>query len=244
MEFLFFEEFIRLLLCRCDKNPELFVTFFDDSDFLFGYCYYENKFTHVSNSFQKILGYHNGNILYNKNFSSNIIHPFDRKNLKEHLNFLSISSFEKSNSTSDYNLKRTKCRAKHIKGYWKYFIVFSIDCWCSNTDTMKKLGLFANEHVKQIRKRPFKDMDSFQLNDCTSEKNTQSQEMHDSESVITPRESEILKFISDGMIAKEIANELNISISTVITHRKNLISKFKAHNTAELIKRATKLMMV
>ncbi len=62
--------------------------------------------------------------------------------------------------------------------------------------------------------------------------------------MISPRESEILKFISEGIIAKEIARKLNICLSTVITHRKNLIHKFHVHNTAELIKKATKLMLI
>jgi DNA-binding NarL/FixJ family response regulator len=54
--------------------------------------------------------------------------------------------------------------------------------------------------------------------------------------MITKRESEILKLISDGMTNQEIADKLFISTFTVDSHRKNLLLKFNAKNTATLIK--------
>lgn len=42
---------------------------------------------------------------------------------------------------------------------------------------------------------------------------------------LSPRELEVLRLISSGKINKEIADELCISINTVITHRKNISSK-------------------
>ena len=46
-----------------------------------------------------------------------------------------------------------------------------------------------------------------------------------SSSMLSAREIEVLRLIAMGHINKEIANELNISINTVLTHRKNLTSK-------------------
>lgn len=57
------------------------------------------------------------------------------------------------------------------------------------------------------------------------------------ESSITLREKEIFRYLSVGNSAKMIAERLCISENTVITHRKNLIQKLKAKNSAELIKR-------
>ncbi|NNE75874.1 MAG: response regulator transcription factor, partial [Pricia sp.] len=57
--------------------------------------------------------------------------------------------------------------------------------------------------------------------------------------IITRREKEVLLLISDGMTNNEIATKLFISITTVDSHRKNLLSKFEARNTATLIKKAT-----
>jgi DNA-binding NarL/FixJ family response regulator len=54
--------------------------------------------------------------------------------------------------------------------------------------------------------------------------------------MITKRESEILKLIADGLTNQEIADQLFISIFTVDSHRKNLLLKFNAKNTATLVK--------
>jgi DNA-binding CsgD family transcriptional regulator len=61
---------------------------------------------------------------------------------------------------------------------------------------------------------------------------------------VSPRESQILELISKGIIAKNIAKKLNISLNTVITHRKNLLSKFNVRNTAEMISKAAKIMLI
>jgi DNA-binding NarL/FixJ family response regulator len=57
--------------------------------------------------------------------------------------------------------------------------------------------------------------------------------------IITRREKEVLLLISEGLTNNEIANKLFISVTTVDTHRKNLLSKFEAKNTATLIRMAT-----
>lgn len=52
---------------------------------------------------------------------------------------------------------------------------------------------------------------------------------------LTPREMEILKMLAEGITSCEIADMLNISETTVITHRRNMLNKFKVKNTSELI---------
>lgn len=44
-------------------------------------------------------------------------------------------------------------------------------------------------------------------------------------SVLTPREAEVLRLVATGKINKEIATTLGVSLTTVITHRKNLSEK-------------------
>ena len=56
--------------------------------------------------------------------------------------------------------------------------------------------------------------------------------------VLSERQKQILNLISDGYSSKEIGDLLCISNHTVLFHRKNLISKFNAKNSAQLIKRA------
>ncbi len=43
--------------------------------------------------------------------------------------------------------------------------------------------------------------------------------------LLTKRETEILKLIVHGNLNKQIADKLNISLNTVLTHRKNILSK-------------------
>ncbi len=59
---------------------------------------------------------------------------------------------------------------------------------------------------------------------------------------ISAREKEVLKLVADGFSSKQIADRLFISDHTAISHRKNLIEKFKVKNTAHLIKRASRSM--
>ena len=54
--------------------------------------------------------------------------------------------------------------------------------------------------------------------------------------VLTRREKEVLELIADGMTNAEIAQKLFVSVTTVDTHRKNLLAKFDTKNTAALIK--------
>ena len=54
--------------------------------------------------------------------------------------------------------------------------------------------------------------------------------------VLTKREKEVLELISEGLTNQEIAARLFLNINTVDSHRKNMLTKFNAKNTAALIK--------
>lgn len=58
--------------------------------------------------------------------------------------------------------------------------------------------------------------------------------------LITRREKEVLHLIAEGLTNKEIAERLFVSISTIDSHRKNLLSKFEVMNAASLITKASK----
>jgi len=58
---------------------------------------------------------------------------------------------------------------------------------------------------------------------------------------ITSRELQILRMIAYEANMREIAEQLFISHHTVISHRKRIIQKLKAKNTAGLIRRAFEL---
>ncbi|HEX2394674.1 MAG TPA: LuxR C-terminal-related transcriptional regulator [Bacteroidales bacterium] len=55
---------------------------------------------------------------------------------------------------------------------------------------------------------------------------------------LTNREKEILSLIAAGLISKEIADKLFISVNTVNTHRQRIIEKLNVSNTYEAIRYA------
>ena len=61
---------------------------------------------------------------------------------------------------------------------------------------------------------------------------------------LTPRESEVLRFIAQGYNSKRIAFELNISVKTVDTHRQNIEHKLDIHSVADLTKYAIKAGLI
>jgi DNA-binding CsgD family transcriptional regulator len=107
---------------------------------------------------------------------------------------------------------------------------------------VNKIGLIADEYFNPNYQMLTKNIDQFNWEDITSGRSAFM--YRPSEVQISHREAEILELIGDGKIAKEIATKLNISPNTVITHRKNLISKFHVRNTAQLIKKASQLMLI
>jgi DNA-binding CsgD family transcriptional regulator len=52
---------------------------------------------------------------------------------------------------------------------------------------------------------------------------------------LSKREREVLKHLSAGDCAKKISGKLNISESTVVSHRKNMLRKLNMHSTANLV---------
>jgi len=64
------------------------------------------------------------------------------------------------------------------------------------------------------------------------------------EIVLTRREKEVLELIAEGLTNNEIAEKLYISITTVDTHRKNLLSKFDCRNVASLVRKASQMQLL
>lgn len=61
---------------------------------------------------------------------------------------------------------------------------------------------------------------------------------------LTRRELEVLQLIAEEYSNPEIAEKLSISIRTVDTHRRNLLEKLDARNTAGLVKHAIRLGLI
>lgn len=70
------------------------------------------------------------------------------------------------------------------------------------------------------------------------------QKMKNNPIVLTRREKEVLELIGEGMTNNEIATKLFVGSTTVDTHRKNLLTKFNAKNTATLIRMAVQMQLI
>jgi len=58
---------------------------------------------------------------------------------------------------------------------------------------------------------------------------------------LTNRELEVLRFMKKGLLSKEIAEALKVSINTVNSHRQNILQKLKANNSIEAVNFAHRL---
>jgi two-component system, NarL family, response regulator NreC len=74
-------------------------------------------------------------------------------------------------------------------------------------------GMLAEEYMEQMRERRL--VDSYEL--------------------LTDREKEVLHLLAEGRANKEVAALLDVGLSTVETHRGNLMQKLGLHSTAEIV---------
>ncbi len=61
---------------------------------------------------------------------------------------------------------------------------------------------------------------------------------------LTPRESEVLALISQGLTTQQMATQLFVSVKAVEFHRSSLLLKFEVPNTALLIKTAMEMQYI
>ncbi len=61
---------------------------------------------------------------------------------------------------------------------------------------------------------------------------------------LTVREVEVLQLIAEGLGNKEVAQELQVSVKTIETHRTRLMSKLDIHDTAGLVRYAIRKKIV
>lgn len=60
----------------------------------------------------------------------------------------------------------------------------------------------------------------------------------DAQELLTSREREVLQLLAEGLPNRKIAEELNISVKTVESHRSNMMNKLEVSSKTELIKYA------
>lgn len=83
-------------------------------------------------------------------------------------------------------------------------------------------GVLAEEYMRQIQERGLTD--SYEL--------------------LTAREKEVLQLLAEGRSNKEVAALLDVGLSTIETHRANLMQKLNLHGTAEIILYAVRKRLI
>ena len=63
----------------------------------------------------------------------------------------------------------------------------------------------------------------------------QSRGLTDTYHLLTDREREVLQLLAEGRTNKDVAALLEVGVSTIETHRANLMQKLNLHNTAEIV---------
>ena len=69
-------------------------------------------------------------------------------------------------------------------------------------------------------------------------------DLYDRDTILTAREIEILKKISQGLLSKEISSLLGLSVHTVNTHRQRILAKLNVNNSIEAVKYAMALGII
>ncbi|HEX6099520.1 MAG TPA: response regulator transcription factor [Thermoanaerobaculia bacterium] len=83
-------------------------------------------------------------------------------------------------------------------------------------------GVLAAEYVEQLQERG----------------------LTDSYDLLTDREKEVLQLLAEGRSNKEVAALLEVGLSTVETHRGNLMQKLGLHSTAEIVLYAVRKRLI
>jgi two-component system response regulator NreC len=68
--------------------------------------------------------------------------------------------------------------------------------------------------------------------------------LSDSYELLTHRERQVLQLLAEGRSNKEVATLLELGLSTVETHRANLMQKLNLHSTAEIVLYAVRKRLI
>jgi DNA-binding CsgD family transcriptional regulator len=223
------------LKLQLDFHKRLLSIFQPGSYYYFIFNMYRSEFDFVSPSITDVLGYTPEETTVM--FIMNNIHPDDKpyflKFEQRVTEFYMSLPYEKIKSYKmqyDYRLRTSQNKYVRVLqqmvqiDYDKDNFYRSL---CMHTDI---------SHIKQEGTPSFSIIG---LDDEPSYYNVNiAGEFRQSFDLFTKREREILKCIVEGSNSKQIADQLSISLHTVSTHRKNILSKANAQTPVDLVSKA------
>lgn len=121
---------------------------------------------------------------------------------------------------------------KHISGNFNenmaYAVVFTIDSF--QIDLTKHYRIkdkILHPKINELKDSGIEDWQSLILSNNTAKTGTSHS--------ISQRELDVLRLVAQGYLNKEIADKLNISLNTVLSHRKNITAKLGIKTVSGLI---------
>jgi len=167
------------------------------------------------------------------------IHPEDllEKHLLE-LKYFNLLRSKPHEERSNYHVK-SKLRMLNKDGIYQFVIhrMFYIDRTAS---AAPRLALCLYNFIYE-ESEPVSALGMI-LNSATGEILQPEQEKYTH--LLSMREKEILSLIRKGVLSKEIADILCISINTVNRHRQNILQKLRVHNSLEACRIAERMHLI
>lgn len=121
---------------------------------------------------------------------------------------------------------------KHISGNYNenmcYAVIFSIDSLEKDLDKYNRIR-------EKILLPKINELKELGIDDWQQLLVQENDEKQDDNQAISQRELDVLRLVAQGFINKEIADKLNISLNTVLSHRKNITAKLGIKTVSGLI---------
>lgn len=127
-------------------------------------------------------------------------------------------------------LKRKSCQMVLISPHYLHSYQSQIQQLRNQYGNIKLIGVQYTVFSEELLSKLDGVVDVYDNQDTLSVKmrkwlDTQSDDISQSKDILTDREVDVLRLLAMGKSNKEIADGLNISTNTVITHRKNISQK-------------------
>jgi len=197
---------------------------------IFDLC--KREFIFYSSNFGILLGYEPGDYKdLGQQFFASKIHPDDA--IKCSINGVSVlkilnnfSSDEKFNYKLITEYRMLNSQNQYVRLIEQYQVL--------ELDTFGQIWLMLNVVDVSSNQDVFEESKSQLLNFRTG-KIIPIEASSKVQVELTRREIEILKYVKDGLLSKEISNKLAISVHTVNTHRQRFLEKLGAKNSLEAV---------
>jgi DNA-binding CsgD family transcriptional regulator len=230
-------EDLKSLVFEIEKHNEFFKFFQVGEYYYFVVNLVESCFEHVSDGVTSLLGY-NPKTLTLPVFLDKI-HPEDKPWF---LNFESkvIDFFGMLNPEQIPNYKvRYDYRVRHKEGHYIRILQQVVTLSYSNEGGLFRT-LVLHTDISHLKKEGSPVLSFIGLNDEPSYIDIKANEVfnYSNNSPLTSREKDVVILLIEGYSTKNIAEKLKISRETVSTHRKKILQKTEALNTADLVSKS------